>query len=242
MDTESRRWIILLIGPPGAGKGTQAELLAEDFGLYNFETSRIIEEKFAAADPEDPVMRHEQEIFKAGKLNTPELVRSWVMEKIAELAARGSGIVFSGSPRTLFEAEGEIPLFEKLYGRQNIKTVHLDISEREAIYRNSNRRLCKANRHPIPFLPEFRNLAACPKDGSELIKRVLDNEGTMRVRYETYLKDTAPVLDFLAASGYAVVEINGDRPIQDVHDAIVSRLHKSHASDHHTILNRAESL
>src|SRR3989338_11554419 len=92
----NRKWVVILIGPPGSGKGTQAELLAEKFGLFHLESSKVIEDKFNNADPEDKVLAAEKELWESGKLVTPELVLHWVREKIKELAGYGKGVVFSG--------------------------------------------------------------------------------------------------------------------------------------------------
>ena len=68
-----KRWVVILIGPPGSGKGTQAELLAEKFGLVHLESSQVIENKFKSADSNDPIILREKEMWKAGELNNPQL-------------------------------------------------------------------------------------------------------------------------------------------------------------------------
>ena len=85
MPNESKKWVIILIGPPGSGNGTQAELLAEKFGLFHLESSKVIEEKLKDADPNDWVLQKEKHLWESGKLNTPELVLQWIQEIIQEL-------------------------------------------------------------------------------------------------------------------------------------------------------------
>lgn len=216
--------VIILVGPPGAGKGTQAEMLAEKFGLFNFETSKIIEEKFKNADPSDEVISAEKENWKAGKLVTPKLVFEWIIDKVRELAGKGKGIVFSGSPRTLYEAENELPIFEDLYGKDKIEAINIKLTEAESIKRNSKRRICEKNRHPIPNFPEFENITKCPKDDSPIITRLLDNAETIKIRYQTYLAETEPVLAFLKEKGYNILEINGEQPIEKVFEDIIQRV------------------
>ena len=220
----TKKWAVLLIGPPGSGKGTQADSLAEKFNLFHLESSRVIENKFKNADPNDKIIAHEKEAWKAGELTDPGLVREWMLEEIRSLHDKGIGIVLSGSPRTMFEAEGEMPIFEELYGKDNVKTVHLNLSKEESIKRNSSRRICEANRHTIPDFPILKDITACPKDGSPLLKRELDTPETIGVRYEVYLRRTQPILSFLQDRGYNVMEIEGEQDIGKVSEDILKGL------------------
>src|SRR3989338_10419656 len=220
----NRKWAVILIGPPGSGKGTQAELLAEKFGLFHLESSMVIENKFKNADPNDKVIEHEKENWKAGQLTNPELVREWMLENIRDFGNKGQGIVLSGSPRTMFEAEGEMPVFEELYGKDNVKLFHLNLSKDESIKRNSSRRICEANRHTIPDFLIFKDIKTCPKDGSHLVRRELDNPETVGVRYEVYLRRTQPILSFIEERGYEITEIEGEQDIDKVFDDILKGL------------------
>ncbi|OGN02920.1 MAG: hypothetical protein A2651_01915 [Candidatus Yanofskybacteria bacterium RIFCSPHIGHO2_01_FULL_42_12] len=224
MSEENKKWVVILIGPPGSGKGTQAEMLAEKFGLVHLESSKVIEEKIKNADPENQTLLEEKRKWESGQLNTPKLVRRWIIEKIEELALLGKSIVFSGSPRTIFEAEGEISELERSYGKENIKVIHLDLGEHGSVKRNSSRRICEKNRHPIPNFPEYENITQCPKDGSGIIRRVLDNLETVKVRYQVYLKETKPVLDLFEDKGYRIIEINADQFIEKVFKDILEQL------------------
>ena len=213
--------VVIFIAPTGAGKGTQSDMLAEKFGFLHLETSKIIEAKFATADPNDEEIKKEKENFLTGKLVTPEVVTAWVIEKIRELAAKDTSIVFSGSFRTMYEAGEEIPVVEELYGKENIKIFYITLSEEESVRRNSSRRICKANRHPIPSTPEFQDITTCPQDGSELVKRDLDTPEVARIRYREYLNRTLPVLDFFKQRGSHIIEISGEQGIEKVsHDIL----------------------
>lgn len=216
MSLSIKKWAVVLIGPPGSGKGTQAELLADKFGLVNFEISQIIEEKFKNASPNNEVIEKEKRNWQAGELVSPELIVEWTLEKIRELANKGVGIVLSGNPRTIHEAENELPVFEELYGKENTKIIHLNLSKEESIKRNSSRRICQANRHTIPDFPTFRDIKTCPRDGSPLLKRELDTPETISVRYEVYLRRTQPILSFMQERGYKIIEIEGEQEIDKV--------------------------
>jgi adenylate kinase len=224
MSENSKKWVVILIGPPGSGKGTQAELLAEKFGFFHLETSKVIENKFKEANPNDKIIAHEKENWKAGQLTKPEFVREWMLEEIKDLGQRGQGIILSGSPRTMFEAEGEIPVFEEFYGKDNVKPIHINLSKEESIKRNSSRRICEANRHTIPDFPMFKDITTCPKDGSPLLKRELDTPETIGIRYEVYLRQTQPILSFLGENNYNIVEIEGEQDIEKVFEDILEKL------------------
>ena len=214
-----QKQVVIFIAPPGAGKGTQADMLAGKLGFFHLESSKVIEDKFASASPDDEVIQQEIRNNRAGKLNDPALVSQWMEERIKQLAGQGKSIVFSGSPRTLFEAEQLMPVLESLYGKDGIKVFSINISDEESIKRNSARRMCKANRHPIPNLPEFQDLKICPQDGSELLHREDDKPERIRVRHTEFKNRTAPVFKYLAEHGYKIIQINGEQSIRDVaHD------------------------
>lgn len=208
--------VVIFIAPPGAGKGTQADRLAAERGFFHLESSKVIEDKFASASPDDAIIQQEIKNNRSGILNDPKLVSQWMAERISGLAHEGKSLVFSGSPRTLFEAEQLMPLLEDLYGKAKIKIFSINISDEESIRRNSARRMCKMNRHPIPNLPEFQNITSCPQDGSELIHREDDKPERIKVRHQEYKNRTAPVFEYLSSHGYQIIQINGEQGIDNV--------------------------
>ena len=222
--SEQKKLVMILIGPPGSGKGTQAEMLAEKFGLFHLETSKLVEGAVKNADPNDDEFRAAKEAWTSGKLVASETIVKLTLDKIKSIAESGKGIILSGSPRTLYEVEREQPLFESLYGWDKIKVVNIKLSEEESVKRNSFRRICRINRHPIPNFPEFENIKKCPKDGSSIITRALDNPEVIKVRYKTYLEETEPVIDFLRNKGYKKIKIKSEQPIdkvfEDINEAI----------------------
>ena len=114
-----------------------------------------------------------------------------------------------------------ITALEEVYGKENITVLNIELSEAESVKRNGGRRICQANRHPIPNFPEFTNLTTCPQDGSPLVTRDLDKPEIIRERYQVYWRDTAPVLDYLREHGYQINVINGEQPIEAVFDNIM---------------------
>lgn len=231
--------VIILFGPPGAGKGTQAELLSDKLGLYLFETSKILEEKFRKAEKlsinseerfidvegEKYDILNEFKIWKKGELCSPPFVTQLVKEKIKELADLGKSLVIAGSPRTLYESERITPFLKELYGTENIRVFLIEISPEQTIYRNSNRKICELMRHPILFNKETENITMCPLDGSKLIKRKgLDAPESIKVRLEEYKNRTYPVIEHLKKEGITVKEIDGEQSVADVYKDIQNAL------------------
>jgi len=209
--------IVIVLGPPGAGKGTQASLLSDKLGFFYFETSKIIEQKVMnveqgekeVADGKEYDLLEEKKMWQEGILNSPPLVAVWVNQKIKQLAEEGESIVFAGSPRTLPESKVVMPVMTELYGRENIKVILFELKAEDSIYRNSNRRICELVRHPILFNKETEDLTMCPLDGSKLIKREkLDDPKVIKVRLKEYDVRTLPIVDYLEDEGYEVRRID----------------------------------
>ncbi|HEY4484623.1 MAG TPA: nucleoside monophosphate kinase [Candidatus Paceibacterota bacterium] len=215
---------VILIGPIGSGKGTQADILAEKFGFIHLETSKLLEYEFKNGDQSDPKLIEQRKLWESGILCDPEWVTDLTLKEIDRLAEQGKGIVFSASPRTLFEVERQAPELEKVFGKENIHIFHIGLSEAESIKRNSGRRICEENRHPIPNFPEFKDMTACPRDGSKLLTRELDKPEIIKVRYQEYLNRTFPILGYLQERDYKIIRINGEQSIEKVSEDILKSL------------------
>ncbi|MCD6178210.1 nucleoside monophosphate kinase [bacterium] len=233
-----KRKVIIIIGPPGSGKGTQASLLSEKLNLYYLETSKILEEKFRQAKEGDFVevdgkkffISQEKKLFETGFLCSPPFVTYLIKEKIKELFHQGKNLVMAGSPRTLYEGKEVIPLLKELYGPENIDIILINLSEEESIFRNAHRRLCSLMRHPILYNEETKNLTRCPLDGSKLIVRVLDNEEVMKVRIKEYKERTLPLIDYFKEEGLQVNEVEGKQTPAELHEDILKVLKISNDS------------
>jgi len=225
--------VVILFGQPGAGKGTQAEILSDKTGYYHFESSKVIEACFKNEDSEKVFeiegnsykVDDERKRWEAGLLNSPPFVVFLMAEKIKDLAEDGKSIIFSGSPRTVYEAEREIPLLKKLYGEKNIHFIMLEITAETTIFRNSHRRICELIRHSILFSNETEKLTKCPLDGSDLVKRKgLDDLETIKKRIEIYKEQTHPVLEIIEKEGLKVHKVNGEQSVADVHKDVFKSL------------------
>lgn len=224
--------IIIILGPPGSGKGTQAGLLERELGVFHLETSEIIERKFKRAkkgefvkvDGKKYYLDEERKKREEGELMSPPLVTFWVKEKIKELWKEEKGIVFSGSPRTIYEAEKIIPFLEKLYDKKFIRVIFIKLRPKDSIWRNTHRRSCELMRHPIIYNKETKNLKHCPLDGSKLIRRKDDNPEVIKFRLKEYKNRTKPVIDYLKKHNFKIIEINGAPPPDTIHKRIMKVL------------------
>ena len=228
--------VVILFGAPGAGKGTQAELLSDKLGLVYFETSRILEKEFKKVNEssEDRYVEVEGEKFdvlagkkqwESGILVDPPYVTHLVIKEITDLCNDGRSLVLAGSPRTVYEVERVMPALDKLYGRENIKIVLIEISPEETIFRNSHRKICELMRHSILFNKETENLAICPLDGSKLVKRKdLDDPETIKVRIKEYTDRTLPMLEYFEKNNFVVEKIKGEQSVADVFGDILKAI------------------
>lgn len=207
----NKKIAIAFYGFPGSGKGTQAELSAAAFGLTNFDTGRYLESLWY--DPErqhDPVVQKERKIFEAGKLNTPEFVLGEVARAVTAIAKSGRGVVFSGSPRTMHEAERLTPLLERLYGKKGVFFFFLDVRSSDSVERNGKRLLCTFCKVPLlmKYIPS-KHPKFCPRCGASLYRRTLDRKDIIVKRIAEYKERTEPVVRYLKKRGYRVTMLDG---------------------------------
>jgi len=186
---------VSVLGPPGSGKDTQAALLAEFFGLFHFKTSAVLMEIFKKNE-NDPKIIIEKERYDKGELCTPDFVFGVVCEKTKEIAKKGKGIIYSGSPRTEKEAENLTPVLEEIYGINNIFPILLDVSDDDVIWRNTHRKMCQKCSAPVIYTEKTKDIKVCPVCGGDLIKRDLDDANMIRQRLKVFRRDTGPVVDY----------------------------------------------
>lgn len=202
--------VIIFYGPPGSGKGTQANLLASKLDVIHFDTGKVLESVVHdPANQKNPVIRRERKLFDTGILMTPSWVLSVVKKEAKRIYEADYGIVFSGSPRTMYEAKGLLPLLIKLYGKKNIYVFVLEAASAVSIKRNSSRLMCKVCGYGLlsSYYPS-KNPKHCPVCGGPFYRRTLDNPATIKVRLVEYAERTMPVLKFMSGKGVKITKLD----------------------------------
>jgi adenylate kinase len=210
---------LILLGPPGAGKGTQAERLVDDFGLPYYATGDILR---AAVKEESELGREAQEYMERGDLVPDELICRVIMERVDSDEAR-DGFLLDGFPRNPEQAR---ILDQGLESRDRDLTavLLLDAPDEEVIRRLSGRRICVKNQHVyhVEFDPP-KNDGVCDQDGSRLIQRDDDKPETVKRRLQVYHEQTRPLVELYDDRGL-LRRFDAVRSPTEVHDHIRATL------------------
>lgn len=206
---------LILLGPPGAGKGTQAERLQADFSLAHISTGDMLR---AQVNQGTELGREAQKYMNAGELVPDEVILGMIGLRISEQDAR-EGFLLDGFPRNTSQADS---LAATLAGSDRRLTAALliDVPDEEVVRRLAGRRVCAKGGHVyhVEFDPPKRE-GVCDQDGSRLIQRDDDKEETIRRRLEVYARQTAPLIAYYDDAGL-LRRFDGRRDPNEVHDHI----------------------
>jgi len=210
---------LVLLGPPGAGKGTQAALLSQRLGVPHVASGNLFRE---AMKKETGWGEKAQSYIERRALVPDEVTNAMIEERLKEPDCV-QGVILDGFPRTVEQARAlEGILAEK--GRKIDRVFLIQVSEGILIERLSGRRtccLCQANYH-ILFNPPQKE-GVCDKCGEDLYQRSDDKEETVRRRFRVYIEETAPLIDYYRCQGL-LTEIDGEQGIEGVQREILSAL------------------
>lgn len=223
---------ILLMGLPGAGKGTQAFRLAKQFpNFVHFDTGAEIYRRLTdPAFADDPIIQREIKRYFGEVLNTPSWVTKIVSERIRYYSEQGKGVIFSGSPRTPPEAEAVLPLLEKRYGKDRILILEVAVSPKTATERSRTRLTCENKLCRYAATLEQRG-KPCPECGTPLPleERKEDKwkyEGMVSgTRIQEFEQLTQPALDYLKER-VAHARIDGEKNEDEVFAQILAAVNK----------------
>ena len=188
---------LLIIGAPGAGKGTMSEILIRNYGLVHVSTGDMLRE---AVRNETPVGLKAQEYMNKGELVPDEVIHDIIVERLSRDDI-DQGFLFDGYPRTKAQAEDLDSILKQL-GKKIDCVINLNIADEDLIKRITGRRLC-------PECGEIYNIylkapekeGICDKCGSALIQRKDDNLESLEVRLSEYHKNTQPVIEYYEKMG-----------------------------------------
>ena len=210
---------LILLGPPGAGKGTQAQRLVDDFDLPYYATGDILR---GAVKDETELGREAKEYMDKGELVPDDLIVRVIGERLDSDEAR-DGFLLDGFPRTVPQAEALHAGLDRL-GRSLTAAMLIDASDEEVMRRISGRRICVKSGHVyhVDFDPP-KNDGICDQDGSRLIQRDDDKPDTVQKRLSVYREQTKPVIDWYEKAGL-LRRFDGDRSPEEVHDHLRATL------------------
>ncbi|MGH7277698.1 MAG: adenylate kinase [Candidatus Rokuibacteriota bacterium] len=183
---------VAFLGPPGAGKGTQARALAQEWSVPHIATGDMLRGAVAAGTS---LGREAKRFMDAGALVPDDVIVRLVAERLREGDAT-RGFILDGFPRTMAQAEA-LGRMLKDAGQDLQRVIYFDVSEAELLRRLTGRRscpVCQATYHMTSAPP--RRDAVCDREGGPLVQREDDREETVRRRLEVYGRQTAPLLDY----------------------------------------------
>jgi adenylate kinase len=210
---------LVLLGPPGAGKGTQAERLVEDFGLPYYSTGIILRQAVAEGSE---LGKEAKRYMDNGELVPDELISRAIAERF-DSGEADSGFLLDGFPRTVGQAEVLADILQSR-GRELTSVLLIEAPDDEVVRRLSGRRTCAKGNHVYHMEfdpPKHDNV--CDQDGSRLVQRDDDRPETVRKRLSVYHDQTEPLIDWYDGKD-VLMRFDGTRSPDEVHDRIRAKL------------------
>mgnify|MGYP003292608370 CR=1 FL=1 len=200
---------IILIAPPAAGKGTQSELIAKKYSLNHISTGDLLRE---VTSTDSAMSREIKELMNQGKLINDDIILKLIEEKIKN----GDGFIFDGFPRNINQANRFSELLNKL-GKKIDYVIYLKVDKEVALSRITGRYICP-NCNSVYNIKSDDELI-CKNCGQGLIKRKDDNVETFLERYDVYMNETYPIIDYYKKSGN-LIEIDSSKTPEEVFNDI----------------------
>ena len=204
----------IFLGPPGSGKGTQAEKFSGQKHLFLFGMGNLMREE---AEKGTEMGKKFQEVWDLGKgeLVPPETTDQFVKKKLEEIG-NNTPVLFDGFPRNL----GQAHILEKLYNNffENFKVININVDENNLIQRMETRRVCEVC-SKVFFRADLSGIRRCDVCGGKLIRRQEDVPEVIRERIKVYERETKPLIDYYKEKGI-LINIDGEPPIEKVTEEI----------------------
>lgn len=204
--------MIILLGPPGAGKGTQAKKLKAAFQLKHIATGDILRQEVQRGSE---LGKTAGKLMDAGELVPDELVAE-IVRNCLEGLPEGQGIILDGFPRNVWQAE----FLDRILDGQNVHVINIKVDEREVLKRLSGRRYCKecGKIHHVS-VPPSHSLDRCDACGSALVQRKDDREEVVSERLNVYWAQTYPLVNYYSSRN-TYHEVDGNREVSRVFESI----------------------
>jgi len=210
---------IVFLGPPGAGKGTQAKILIERYGIPQISTGDMLREHRAKGTE---LGKKAQEYMDKGQLVPDEIILGMVKERLSQPDCQ-KGFILDGFPRTVAQAEALDKLLSEMSKKLDF-ALALIVPDELLVERLTGRRTCKncGMMYHIKYKPP-KVEGKCDVCGGELYQRPDDNEETVRNRLKVYHEQTAPLIEYYKTKGI-LREIDGSKSIEEITQQIISIL------------------
>lgn len=210
---------LVILGPPGAGKGTQAEYIVERYNIPHISTGDIFRENIKN---NTELGKEAKSYMDKGLLVPDDLVIALVEDRLNKADAK-EGFLLDGFPRTVAQAVSLDSILDKNNDKLT-KVINISVDPEILIERAVGRRVCKTcgMTYHVKFNPP-KEEGICDKDGTNLIQRDDDTEETVKTRISVYFDQTAPLIDYYRAQNL-LVDINGAKDIDKVFEDIVNGL------------------
>ena len=210
---------IVLLGPPGVGKGTQAKIVAEQTGLVHVSSGDLFRENLKG---QTELGRLAQTYMSKGELVPDDVTIAMIRERLSRPECK-AGAILDGFPRTTAQADALEKMLAEFNGKVN-KVPYITAPEKILVERLSGRWTCRANGHVYhDKLNPPKQAMVCDTDGSELYQRDDDKSDTVVRRIQVYLEQTAPLITYYRGRGN-LVEIDGTQKIREVTKDLLSAL------------------
>lgn len=209
---------LIILGPSGSGKGTQAELLAREFNLKVLDGGEYLRKLMASKASGSGRVAAK---YNRGKLSPTDIVKKWMKKQIFSRPI-SRGIIFSGQPRMIGEAKLALKWFQES-GRGVPLVIFLKVSTREVLTRLEKRYIC-AKCKKVYTLDVFPK-DPCKACGGEIIKRADDTPESIKNRLAYFSEQVAKTLEFFKSKGI-LIEVNGEQSVNKTHKEIVRKIEK----------------
>lgn len=204
----------VFIAPPAAGKGTQSKMLVEKYGYEHVSTGDLLREEI---NKKTELGMQINEVISAGKLVDDELVLKMLKVKLESIISNNKPFIIDGFPRTFNQAKLLEDVLTSL-NKENYKVIYMDLDYEEAKNRVLGRLMClncgkSYNDKIISLMPKIDG--KCDSCGHDLEKRSDDTEETFKIRFDTFIKNTKPIIEFYNSNN-KLINIDANKNAEDI--------------------------